>query len=169
MKRWIVALVTVSVLAVASARAEEGKPGKGPEGHRRGPEMAGMLLPSRALESLQLTADQKAKYDEISGRYAKEQKAWADSHKADREQSMKEMEAAKGDEAKMKELREKMRERWAPMQEMRKKYTDEFRATLTAEQQAKLDQMREEMKARIAQGGSRPGGAAHGHGAPKEK
>lgn len=134
----------ISTLGIATlvigltAYAGEGK-GEGPRGGH-GPGMD-HLLPKHAVEDLNLTAEQKTKYDELDKAFKTEAAKWRDAHPGGREEFEKAKEA--GD----KQALEKLKNQHKEMMDMRKGYVDQVRATLTDEQKAKLDKMREEFKA----------------------
>lgn len=139
MKRSLTILVTaVALCATAAVHAEKEK-GPKPE-HAKGPRHAMSLLPPKVEQDLSLTADQKAKVDELGAQFAKERDQWMAAHKPAKD-FRAEMKAAKeaNDKEKMKALQAEMREHGKPMMELRMKYMDQVRALLTPEQIAKLD------------------------------
>lgn len=138
MKRTLILSAVLALITSVSVYADEGKgkpPGGGPGRHG---DMG--LLPSRLVEDLALTADQKTKYAEIETNFKAAAKKYRDEHPisdADREAMRKARES--GD----KEAMAKYREQGKGFMEIRKTYVDQVRATLTPDQVKKLDDARE--------------------------
>lgn len=106
-------LIAVALVGLTASlvRAEGDGRGKGGEGkHQRGPgQMMEHLMPPFLLEDLKLTAEQKAKYDELETAFKKDAQALQEKRKA----SMDTIRAMLTDEqkAKLEAAKEKMRER----------------------------------------------------------
>lgn len=133
MKQILIVTILTAAIAATTAQAEEGKPrGKGPEG----------FVPPPIVEKLSLTEEQKAQLKDLTAQFKKERDALVGERKGEgtglREQMKDAREA--GDEAKIKELREKMRAHQEPMMKLRKQYVEKLRATLTPEQQKTLEE-----------------------------
>ena len=162
MKRmtWILTtMLAVAMTTAAFAATEEAPvsgPGKGP--HPRGPMP---LLPPRVEKELALTADQQAKLATINADFAKERDAWLEKNKPD-PKLRDDLRAAReaGDTEQIKALTEKMHEHNKPLMDLRKKYVDQFRTTLTDDQKTKLDTSLTEAKHRMGEPhkGPKPGG-----------
>jgi Spy/CpxP family protein refolding chaperone len=142
MKRWFILSTAVALLAGTLAVA--GDDGGKPDGDRPHPKQRG-LLPPRALQELNLTAEQQAKYKELNEQFVKERDAWLAAHKGEGEPAREEFEAAReaGDRAKLDALRQKRHDAMQPLVDLRHKYMDQFRAVLTPQQIKKLDEARE--------------------------
>jgi Spy/CpxP family protein refolding chaperone len=124
---------------------------------RRGPGPAlNHLLPPRAVESLNLTADQKTKYDSVEADFKSAAAKWREAHPADPEALRKARES--GDKDALQKLRDQRKE----LMDIRKSHVDQVRATLTDEQKAKLDKelegMREHRPGRYGKGPRGPDG-----------
>jgi Spy/CpxP family protein refolding chaperone len=115
--------------------------------------MPSALLPPRIADDLLLTDEQKTKLKYLETAFVKERDEWRTAHKdvgTDMQKLREEASAARktGDNAKLEETRKKMQELSAPMMELRRKYMDQLRATLTNEQKQKLATALEEMRQR---------------------
>jgi len=141
----LITTLTIALIAIVAVQAQDEKPK-----HRPGGMMEG-LLPPMALEKLQLTADQKAKYEEINKEFAKDAKEFWASHAELREKMKAAREA--GDKDKMKELMAEMK----PMMEARKSGMEKVKALLTDEQKKTMEEMAEKMRAAHG-GGHKPAG-----------
>lgn len=120
---------------------------------RRGPGPAmEHLLPPRAVEDLNLTADQKTKLSSIEADFKSAAAKWREAHPADPEAFQKARES--GD----KDALQKMRDQRKELMDIRKAHVDQLRATLTDEQKTKLDQSLEK---------AREHGPGHGRKGPK--
>ena len=154
-------IVTLAIVAAATigvrAGDKEGPGGPPRGGHDRphGPHSEG-LLPPPLLERLNLTDDQKAKVKELSDQFAKEAKEIREKAGITPE----DFKAARDDEAKRKELQEKMKPVMEQLKQLRHDYMDKVKGILTDEQKAKLDEAIQHFKER---GGDRHGGK---HGPP---
>ena len=133
----LIAVLAVAVIATA-ASAQDKPEHKGPAGAHRGG-MMDSLLPPMLVEKLNLTADQKPKYEEIAAAFKKEAVAFREGH-ADLFAKMKAAREA-GDKDKMKELMGEMK----PMQDARKASIEKLEALLTDDQKAILKEAREKM------------------------
>jgi PAB1-binding protein PBP1 len=140
MKKLVLIVTVLALAATASTYAgdKEGKR-KGAPGQGRAPQMMEQLLPPPAVEKLNLDAGQKARYDELSAAFKAEAAQWRAQNpvtEADKEAMKKARES--GDKEAMKPLMEKRK----GLMEIRKKYVEQFKATLTDEQKEKLGEMR---------------------------
>ena len=169
MPKSLIILAALALIGAAVVRAEEPTPPPKPArsaGGPGGPHMrAAGLVPPRMAEQLALTDDQKAKLAELDKQFAKDRADWMAANKPALDQLHKEMEEARAakDQAKIESLQVKGRELHKGLSELRKKYMDQFTATLTDEQKQKLDKAREERRGE----GRGPGGARSPHG-PKD-
>jgi Spy/CpxP family protein refolding chaperone len=114
-------------------------------GQRPGP-MLEHLLPPRAIDSLNLTADQKTKYADLEAGFRKEAQAWRKQHPANPEEFRKARET--GDSETLKKLAENRKQ----LMDLRKSYVDKFRASLTDEQKKTLDERLPEARMRRGPG-----------------
>jgi len=157
MKKWTLLLtIAVALTAIAAVRAEDKEQ---PKKHEGGPHQMRMegLLPPMLVEKLNLTADQKAKYDESCAAFKKDAEQYKKDHPisdADREAMKKARES--GD----KEAMKKFAETFKGLGEIRKGYIEKFEATLTDEQKKTMADARENMKKHV--------GAARGAHKPAE-
>lgn len=112
---------------------------------------AGPLLSPRLVEQLKLTAAQRAEYDRL-------QTQWNDArerHRAQHQQRMQELRRERraardaGNEARVREIRDEMGKIMRPQMELRQQLIQQFRATLTPEQQSILDTARERVRQRF--------------------
>jgi Spy/CpxP family protein refolding chaperone len=146
MKKWTLIAAAIALLAVAS-QAGDYRPDRprGLRGPREGAPMIGNLLPPRVLEDLQLTAEQKAKYDALQEKFAAEHKEWMQSHRAEGEALREQLRAAREaqDVARIKEAQAKLAEHRKPVEELRKSYMEKVRALLTPDQIKELDEARD--------------------------
>jgi Spy/CpxP family protein refolding chaperone len=109
------------------------------------------LLPPRLVDSLSLTDEQKTKLKDIETAFFKEREEWRTANKETMTEMQKlgaEANAARkaGDNAKLEEINKKMQDLRAPVVELRRKYVDQVRATLTDEQKQKLATALEQMQ-----------------------
>ncbi len=150
------AVVTVAALlagTLATAQTGESRPSR-PRGNGPGPgPMLENLLPPRVVDDLKLTAEQKAKYDELQAAFKKDADKWRSEHPDTAEKMRKARE--EGDRETLRKLAEERR----PLMEARRSYLDKFRETLTAEQKETLDKAMEQFRGRRGPGGPPPGGA----------
>ena len=158
MRSWFITVATAALLATNGVRAqgtnENVKP-EHPQRERPATRMPGGFLPPRIADELALTDDQKAKLKDLETAFAKERDEWRAAHKdvgANIQKLRDEASAAReaGDTAKLEETRKKMQELNAPAMELRQKYVDKLRATLTTEQKQKLTSALEEARQRRA-------------------
>ena len=151
MKKLVIMIAAIAIVAIV-AQAEEGKQRaeSGGPGARKAL-MEGQLLPPKVVEDLSLTADQKTKLDEMSAAFKKEVEAWEQAHPNFKD------EVKKAREAQDKEAMKKLMEERKPVYESRKKYIEQFKASLTDEQKKKLEDMKPKMGRRQ---GPKPGGPA---------
>ena len=156
MKKLSLILTAVALVAIASVRAEDKPEHRRGPGAGRGASMMDQLLPPRAIEKLNLTADQKAKYDELCAAFKKDAEKWrADNPVTEEDKEAMKKAHESGDKEAMKKFAEKRK----GLMEIRKGYVDKVKDMLTDEQKKQLDDMRGEMQKR----------AEHGHRAPGEK
>lgn len=143
MKRSIILTTALALIALYGVNAEEattkphGKGGPGRQGQMG-------LLPPKLVGDLNLTADQKTKYDDIETKFKTAAKTYRDGHPisdADRE-AMREAHKS-GDKAAMAKYAEQRK----GFMELRKGYVDQVRAILTPDQVKTL----EEAKARLGE------------------
>jgi len=87
-----------------------------------------------------LTADQKAKYEEAEAAFKKEADAWEKAHPNFKD------EIKKAHEARDKDAIHKLMEQRKPVMESRKSAVEKLRASLTDEQKARLDKFHQEMQ-----------------------
>jgi len=115
---------------VASAGMCAGQETNAPPAGSRHPMAAGIenLLPPRLLERLALTADQKTKYDALEASFKKDVAQWRSSHNQGSGSTNNAPSDHKG------------------LWEVRKGYIDQFRASLTSDQIAKLDKALENIR-----------------------
>jgi len=128
MKRGILIACLIGLVAAVGVRAADQTSTNSAGQH--GPMRAGMsnLLPPGVLEKLALTADQKTKYDALDASFKKDLATWRSSHSSDGESS------STGSTNNVSSNRKGM--------ELRKGYIDQLRPSLTSDQTAILDNMR---------------------------
>ncbi len=136
----IITLLTFAVAVTTTGLAEKAggdqpvkkkHPGHhGPGQHRHMP-----LIPPRLIDKLQLTADQQATVSDLGEQWATDRDKWLDEHK-ETKNLRDEMKAAReaGDQEKITELRQQMRDRMSPLHEMRKGYMEKVKAVLNDDQ-----------------------------------
>jgi Spy/CpxP family protein refolding chaperone len=165
MKRYVTVIAALMLLTSVAVRAEGDKPkhqGGGPGGTHM---MGESLLPPMLVEKLNLTADQKAKYDELSAAFKKDVEQFRADHPvtdADKEAMKKARES--GDKDAMKKFMETRK----PLMEKRQAYMEQFKGTLTDEQKKTLDEARAKMMGGHGGHGERHGAAPGGAQPPKE-
>lgn len=144
MKRWFAVTAALALLASAVAfAADESTPQPG--GPKDRPRFKG-LMPPRALKELNLTKEQEAKYKELDQAFLKERQQWMEEHKPKGEQPPPPPEGDDNDgPGRRPKLPPEARQQ---IHELRKKYMDQFRATLTAEQIKQLDEQIGDVKER---------------------
>ena len=160
MKRGIMIACLIGLMAAIGAQAEEtnAPPPRPPGGNRpmsgNRPNMEN-LLPSRILEDLSLTAEQKTKYDALAADFKKDAAKWRADNQYDPEKAFEEMRKAReaNDDAAIKKLNDQRK----GLMDLRKSYTDKVRAFLTDEQKTKLDKALEGF-GRGPRGGRGPNG-----------
>ena len=156
MRSWFITAAAAMLLTANGVRAQEQNATNTPQRPQRerlAARMPGGFLPPLTADELSLTDDQKAKLKDIETAFVKERDEWRATHKgveADLQKLREEASAARkaGDNAKLEETRKKIQELSAPMTELRRKYMDQFRATLTNEQKLKLATALERMQQR---------------------
>ena len=144
MKKLALIVTAVALVAAAAVRAQDTAKPKKHEGAPRAARMEG-LLPPMLVEKLNLTADQKAKYDESCAAFKKDAEKWHADHPitdADKEAMKKAHES--GDKEAMKKFAETRK----GLLEIRKGYIEKFEATLTDEQKKTMAEARDNMKKR---------------------
>jgi Spy/CpxP family protein refolding chaperone len=135
MKKFVIMMAAITLTALA-AQAGEGKHlNPNAPGPRTG-QMRDQVLPPRVVDQLNLTADQKTKLDALNASFKKDVDAWEQAHPNFKD------EVQKAREAKDKETMKKLMEERKPVFEARKKYIEEFKATLTDEQKKTLGEMK---------------------------
>lgn len=142
MKRGMIIACLIGLMAAVGARAadESSSPSTGEHHSARG--AMDSLLPPRLLEKLDLTADQKTKYDSLNASFKSDIAKWQSSHSSSSTSTNSaSTEHASGNHKGLRELR--------------KSYMDQLRPSLTSEQIATLDKAAEEMRnRRQSQGGT---------------
>lgn len=157
LSRTIIA-VLAAALVTTVASAQDKPEQKGPPGGGRGHHGGGMrgLLPPELVEKLNLTPEQKSKYDELQKGFEKDAAQYRTDHQIDFE-AMKKARESK-DEAAMKKFGEQMK----GMMDIRKGYMDKLEAVLNDQQKGTLKEAREKMMQRGGPRGEgkgpRPGG-----------
>ena len=133
MKRGILIACLIGLVAAVGARAAD-EPPANPTG-QHGPTRAGMdnLVPPRLLEKLALTADQKTKYDALNASFKNDVAKWRSSHSSGGESG------SAGSTNSVPSDRKGLRE-------LHKGYMDQFRASLTSDQTATLDNALENLR-----------------------
>ncbi|MGD0017215.1 MAG: Spy/CpxP family protein refolding chaperone [Verrucomicrobiia bacterium] len=160
MRSWYITMAVAALLAANGVRAqgtnENVKPTL-PQGERSAARarLADVLLAPRIADELSLTDTQKAKLKDLDTAFVKERDEWRAAHKevgTEMQKLREEASAARkaGDNAKLEDTRKKMQGLSAPIMELRRKYMDQFRATLTNEQKQKLATALEQMQERWA-------------------
>ena len=129
MKRGMIIACLIGLMAAVGARAADEPSTTSTGEHHSARGAMDNLLPPRLLEKLDLTADQKTKYDSLSASFKKDLAKLESSSTSTNSPST----GHRG-----------MRE----VHELRKKYVDELRPSLTSEQIATLDKAAEEMRNR---------------------
>jgi Spy/CpxP family protein refolding chaperone len=163
MRSWFATVAAAVLLAANWASAQEQNATNAPPRPMReriAARMPGGLLPPRIADDLSLTDEQKTKLKDIEAAFVKELDAWRAAHKdveTDLQKLREEAGAARkaGDNAKLEETRKKMQDMSAPMMDLRRKYMDQIRATLTDEQKKKLEDALQQM---MQHRGGPPGG-----------
>jgi Spy/CpxP family protein refolding chaperone len=133
MKRTILITCLIGLMAAVGARAAD-EPSTATTGqHHAGRGGMDSLLPPRLLEKLDLTADQKTKYDTLNASFKK------DLAKLEGSSTSSTNSASSGntEHTNRKAIRE-----------LHKNYMDQFRPSLTSEQIATLDKAAEDMRNR---------------------
>jgi Spy/CpxP family protein refolding chaperone len=161
--RTLITVTVATLLAGTLAIAQTGesrpdRPQRGGPGGGRGPggpgAMLDNLLPPRVVDDLKLTAEQKAKYDELQAAFKKDAEKWRSEH-ADAAEKMRKA-REEGDRETLRKLAEERR----PLMDARRGYVDKLRETLTAEQKETLEKAMEQVRGRRRPGG--PGGPPPG-------
>ena len=121
------------------------------------------VLPRQIVDQLSLTADQQTKLEDLEAKFIKERDQLLEKQRADGKDIAKvraDMTATRdsGDSTKIEEIHGKLMELFQPQLDLRKKYQDEFKTSLTDEQKKKLDDALQKMMQR--RGGGPPGGGA---------
>ena len=140
MKRIMLVACLISLMAAVGARAAD-EPSTSTTGEHHSAR-GGMdsLLPPRLLEKLDLTADQKTKYDTLNAGFKKDLAKLESSSTS----STNNVSSNSNAHSNRKGIRE-----------LRKSYMDQFRPSLTSEQTATLDKAAEDMRnRRQSQGGT---------------
>jgi hypothetical protein len=133
MKRIMLVTCLIGLMAAVGARAAD-EPSTGTTGEHHGARGAmDSLLPPRLLEKLDLTADQKTKYDTLNASFKK------DLAKLEGNSTSSTNSVSSGNTG---------RSNRKGVRELRKSYMDQFRPSLTSEQTATLDKAAEEMRNR---------------------
>ncbi len=139
MKRWFILSAALALLTSAAVFAAD--EAAAPEGGKRDhPKFKG-LMPPKALKELNLTKEQEAKYKALDQEFLKERQKWMEEHKPKDDAP-----AASGEDKDAKPRRPEGSRK--EMLELRRKYMDQFRASLTPEQTKQLDGQIADMKER---------------------
>ncbi len=148
---WIVALVTLSLTAAALAQQDEpagGRPGRPGAGQARGPG-GGMGAPlevaQRLVEILQLTDEQKPKFDAVVEKFKPKFEQLGTAAKT--QELLTQMRDARqaGDDAKLAELRQKLDEVREATRPLMNEFYAEVEPLLTPAQQAQLRDYRDRL------------------------
>ena len=148
MKRLIIALAAIALLATGAIRAadETNHPGQRPGGPG-GPRFDAPLIPPKLMTDLALTAEQKPKVEAIASEFTqKRDKILADQKNDPAITKLRdEMRAAREakDREKARSLREQLAPHEKPLLDLRKASMDQVRALLTDEQKKTFDEARQ--------------------------
>lgn len=152
MHKWLaialVALVATTVTTAAKPEKPSGEAGSPPKG--TGPMPAARLLPQQWVTELGLSAEQSAKLEKLTAEFNKARAEHMATRRAELDalrKQMREAQAAK-DTEQVRRLRIRLADELKPISELRRSYIERFRATLTAEQQQKLDRFLKEQRER---------------------
>ena len=170
MRSWFITAAAAALLAANGVRAQGTNENVKPTPPQRErpaarARLADALLAPRIAGELSLTDEQKTKLKDIETAFVKERDEWRAAHKGvgtDLQKLREEASSARkaGDNAKLEETRKKMRELSAPIMELRRKYMDQVRATLTDEQKKKLEEELGQMRGPGRGPAGQPGNAA---------
>ncbi|MCG3147344.1 MAG: hypothetical protein PCFJNLEI_00783 [Verrucomicrobiae bacterium] len=145
-----IALVGLSTSLAFAEGDGAGKPkgnkGDGPRGPRV---LQEHLLPLRVVDNLSLSDAQKTKLAELTAAFKKDAEAW------DKANPNFHAEMRKARESGDKDAGKKLMEQRKPVMEARKGYVEQFRASLTDEQKAKLDEGLQKARERMGEKGPR--------------
>jgi Spy/CpxP family protein refolding chaperone len=160
MKRRILVACLMGLMMTAGARAADeptSKPPGEPKPMRPGGPLMESILPSRVLDGLGLTADQKAKYADLEAAFKKAAAKWRADNNYDPAKAWQEMQQARdaGDQATLKKLQDLRK----GLADIRKTYVDQIRGFLTDDQKAKLDRLLARGFGRGGHGGPGPDAA----------
>ncbi len=147
MKRGMLVICLIGLMAAVSARAADEPPANPTGEHRSMRSGMSELLPASVLGDLALTADQKTKYDSLDASFKKDLAKWRSTHGPGSESS------SSGSTNNVSSSRSGLRQ-------ARKGYVDQLRASLTDDQKAKLDKDLENLRSSRGNhgGGSNSGG-----------
>jgi Spy/CpxP family protein refolding chaperone len=113
----------------------------------------GSVLPQQIMDQLSLTAGQQTKLKDLDAKLIKERDQLLEQQRADGKDVSKlraDMTATRdsGDATKIEKIHGKIMELFQPQLDLRKKYQDDFKTSLTDEQKNKLDYALEQMMQR---------------------
>ena len=159
MKRILITLTTITLIAATAAMAGEGKDNREGKGPREGrPAAVGKLplVPAPLLQKLNLSPEQKTKYDSLAAEFDKARGHWLAANPAD-EKLRSDIKAAHqgGDKKQAQELRAKAREQHKPLMDLRKTYMNQVVAILTPEQKTTLEESRRNFRDKADKAGKR--------------
>jgi Spy/CpxP family protein refolding chaperone len=149
----LTALAAGAVLALASGSVQAAaQPEVQPRAKRGGPRPLGPalehLLPPRLVEELKLTAEQRARYDQLEAAFKADAEKWRQQHPlTDADLDAIRKARQEGNKAALEKLLPPRKE----LMQKRKGYVEQFRASLTAEQQQQLDAFLEKGRQRVQQ------------------
>lgn len=161
MRQWLT-IVAMALLTASGIQAQNPPPSPWRSG-RGGVADIESVLPQQIVDQLLLTADQKTKLKDLDAKFIKERDQLLEKQRADGKDIAKvraDMTATRGsgDTTKIEEIHGKLMELFQPQLDLRKKYQDEFKTSLTDEQKNKLDYALQQMMQR--RGGGPPGGGS---------
>jgi Spy/CpxP family protein refolding chaperone len=135
MKRGILFACLIGLMAAVGVRAADEPSANPPEGHRSMRGGMDGLLPQRLLGKLDLTAEQKTKYDTLNASFKKDVAKLESSHSSGSEGSSTNSAPSSSNASSNRK----------GIRELHKKYMDQFRPSLTSEQITTLDKAMENM------------------------
>ena len=140
MKRSFILSAALALLAGTAVFAADEATSAPEHSQKEHPKFHG-LMPPKALKDLNLTHDQEAKYKQLDEEFGKARDQWMSEHKP------KDNDPAAADSDKDGKPPKRAEGR-KEMHELRHKYMDQFRATLTPEQTKQLDAQIADVKER---------------------
>jgi len=136
MKRIMLVTCLISLIAAVGSRAADEPSTNSTGEHHSGRGAMDSLLPPRLLEKLDLTADQKTKYDTLNAGFKKDLAKLEGSSTTSTNSASSSSNTGRSNRKGIRELR--------------KSYMDQLRPSLTSEQTATLDKAAEDMRNRRA-------------------